>query len=651
MLLALLTSAMAGLDVSPTPSWVEPPTVPVDTPVPVGAVLPHTQYLLVDDQTQLHAGGGATRFVHRSYRVVTREGLESGGQLEVPYDPASEVLRFHDLQVFRDGAWSPRIDDAHTAIIQPEDDLWQGLLTGQRTLVVLVPDLSVGDIVRYSYTLESDDTLFGGRWTDGFQLAWDVPVAARTVRIEGEGDRAPSVRVHGLDTETSAAETSWSFQDLPAVVPEWNVPADVVEYPYIQGTEFQSWAEVVAWALPLYDQPADLDDVPELETPTEALDWVQDDIRYVGIELGSGSHVPRPPDRVVRLRYGDCKDKTLLLIALLRQQGITAWPALVDSEGALTEGDLPSPGAFDHVIVYIEDRGGGAFVDPTWSLQGGDIRDRYLPDYGMALLVRPGEDRLVPIERRDAPEGRSDLTWTYRVPRLGSPSVSTRTQATGGRADNLRSWFASVSEDELAADLLDQMVRSDAEVFATDPLTVVDDVAANVITLEEHYRLASAWSDDGDGGEVFPLYELSIFDLLPYPDLQRSQPLALPDGEYEVERVEIDAPPEWRFDDTSGVLSTRWFRWEVESTPGRGSLTETYTLQVTADRVAPEDMAEYRDAVDQVYTWAGFQLEREARGATEPWVWPAAAGFAVGGGVLFPIGLGVGLLLALGRRR
>ncbi|MCP4805230.1 MAG: DUF3857 and transglutaminase domain-containing protein [Proteobacteria bacterium] len=654
MWLTLPALTLAALETGPTPSWVEPPDVPVLVPPPRGVVLPHTQYLLVDDQTRLHAQGGATRFVHRSYRIVTREGLEAAGQLEIAFDPSSERLVFHDLEVHRDGAWSSRTADAHTAVIQPEQDLWQGLLTGERSLVVLVPDLTVGDVVRYSYSLEMNDPVFEGRWTDAFQIAWDVPVLLRSVRIEADPGRHASVRVLGADGREEDGLTTWRWtaRGLPAVIPEWNVPTDVVEYPHIHGSEFQTWGEVVEWALPLYTWSGELD-APELDDATAALDWVQDDVRYVGIELGEGSHTPRSPDTVQRLRYGDCKDKTLLLITLLREQGVVAWPALVNSGSAPIDTWLPSPGAFDHVIVYVEDRGGGYYVDPTSALQGGDVRDRYVPDYGYALLVRPGETELLRMSRGDDSEGTSELTWAYDVPVLGSPRMQTTTRATGGRADNLRSWFASVSEAELAGDLLGQLQRTDLQIFPTDDITVVDDVASNVVQLDEHYRLADAWTLDEDGVEFFPLYELSIYDLLPYAEQSRTRPLALPVGTHEVERIVLDTPPDWSFDDRSGVVSNRWFRWEVQSTARRGHLEERYELEVLSDRVETSELIAYQDALNEVQGWSGFTLERETRdSASVPeWTWGAVVGLVVGGGAMLPLGVGLGMLLMLGRRK
>ena len=53
-------------------------------------------------------------------------------------------------------------------------------------------------------------------------------------------------------------------------------------------------------------------------------------------EVGIGGYRPHPPQQVMERRWGDCKDKALLLVDLLREAGIEAYPALalLDPEGA-----------------------------------------------------------------------------------------------------------------------------------------------------------------------------------------------------------------------------------------------------------------------------------------------------------------------------
>jgi hypothetical protein len=66
-----------------------------------------------------------------------------------------------------------------------------------------------------------------------------------------------------------------------------------------------------------------------VKTPRETLDRILArlgaEVRYTGVELGAGSIVPRPPAETLRRKFGDCKDKAVLLAALLRKLDIPGW--------------------------------------------------------------------------------------------------------------------------------------------------------------------------------------------------------------------------------------------------------------------------------------------------------------------------------------
>lgn len=662
MLAFLLHAAQAEVVEAPVPDWVVPIDVGVDVPPPTGASLAAMQFLLCDDQTWLHDDGGASRYVRRAYRIVTHEGLESGGRVEIAFDPDTEDIALHDVSVYRDGHWSDRLEDAHTALIQPEADLWQGLLSGRRNFVMLVAQLAVGDVVRYAYTIRTHDPVFDGHYFDSYAMGWSDKVAERYLLIRTTPDRPLAVRAHGVSPGVTADETLWNWhlRDVPSWPVLYGVPAEVLGAPFVQASEYRTWSEVVDWAVPLYElnDLGGLSDVVwDLEQSgrdyeTAALDFVQDEIRYLGLELGEGSHVPRQPGAVLGNRYGDCKDKTLLFIALLREAGIQAWPALVSSEGHPIDTWAPSPGAFDHVIVYVEDAQGGHWVDPTYRLQGGAADQRHTPSYGKALLVRPGEGWLVDVA--PARVGRSEVTWHYTVDAMLSPTLETTTVAHGMRADNLRSWFASTSQDALSEQLRAQLERSGESLIPLDPPGVVDDREGNVVELKESYRVVGAWQPDLDGaGEIFPLYELALFNALPYPEPNRMVQLALPLGLDEQDTVILDVPDDWVFEDRTGEVENEWFRFTVETHIGHARVRETTRLQVLSDRVDVHDLAAYQAAVDEVWAWSGYTLTRDAGygwdrpGFAEGFGW----GLGIALGIFFPAGLGMGLLAAVVLRR
>ncbi|HGJ64464.1 TPA: tetratricopeptide repeat protein [bacterium] len=83
-------------------------------------------------------------------------------------------------------------------------------------------------------------------------------------------------------------------------------------------------------------------------------EFVAFNIRYVAIELGQSAYQPNTPAEVLTYRYGDCKDKSTLLVAMLKHIGIKSYQALISpSPGMSVNLALPSIAQFSHVIVAI----------------------------------------------------------------------------------------------------------------------------------------------------------------------------------------------------------------------------------------------------------------------------------------------------------
>ncbi|UUZ53095.1 transglutaminase domain-containing protein [Massilia sp. H-1] len=101
-----------------------------------------------------------------------------------------------------------------------------------------------------------------------------------------------------------------------------------------------------------------------------ALHWVQNEIRYFSLSIGENAQRPHAPDVVLKRRYGDCKDKSYLLISLLRELGVTARPVLLSADAPRVNAKLLATSTwFNHVIVQITLDGRDYYVDPTRSNQ------------------------------------------------------------------------------------------------------------------------------------------------------------------------------------------------------------------------------------------------------------------------------------------
>lgn len=112
-------------------------------------------------------------------------------------------------------------------------------------------------------------------------------------------------------------------------------------------------------------------------------EWVQEHIRYIAFEDSLGGFVPREADVVFQRKFGDCKDKSSLLVMMCREAGLDAryvWIGTRDLPYTLKQ--TPMPGAFNHMIGAVKIEGQWVFLDATdnvtpygsvpYSLQGKD---------------------------------------------------------------------------------------------------------------------------------------------------------------------------------------------------------------------------------------------------------------------------------------
>ncbi|HKV12263.1 MAG TPA: DUF3857 domain-containing protein [Thermoanaerobaculia bacterium] len=148
------------------------------------------------------------------------------------------------------------------------------------------------------------------------------------------------------------------------------------------------------------------------------LDFARRQVRYVAVEVGIGGYRPSPPQQVMERLWGDCKDKALLLVDLLREVGIEAYPVLILADlGGRVDREIPSPGQFNHAIAAVpadglglpDDApvaGGYLFLDATQTLGG--LAWLQPADQGQeALIVRGGRGILVTTPVRPQLEGKS----------------------------------------------------------------------------------------------------------------------------------------------------------------------------------------------------------------------------------------------------
>ncbi len=605
----------------PPPSWITEQPLPEVKQSRVSRAAGGFYYLLADRQVRWRPDAQIS-YLRIAYKIVDRIGLEEGARITVEFNPTREEVRFHSIQLHRDGKVLDRFADAKMQTYRREKELNQGIVDGYLTVHTDIPDLRVGDVVEYSYSTRKLPDFVLNEFSDEVGMAWTIPVGFFRYRVNLPNGKHLNIRRYGVELEpvkssgADATEYEWVLEDPDPIASEDNVPV----WHFSDGIRLStsdSWSEIAASVYPHYrveqelpsEFAAQVDRIAEAfpkteDRITELLRLVQDSIRYVGIEIGPGAYIPRHPRETIRLGYGDCKDKTMVLAAALTRLNIDAVPALVHLEkGSGLKGRPPSLKAFNHVIVRIRHGDKTVWVDPTLSHQGGRAPEISPPNYGYALPVTLNSSALQKIEPEKLEVPGSKVTETFAFPpsQSGELELHVRSVYRGADADAIRFQFAGKSSAELERSYVKFYEQLYPGIRQTNPLDITDDRDRNRIVIEEFYRLGWKELTRNNLGKQFPLKAFQVSSLLANPTpAGRVSPVALRYPMHKVHRVNI-LGLQTRFRGPAvAKIDNQNLLFDISTESYRNSLHITWQLKTNTSQVTVEELPQYLTDVSQI---------------------------------------------------
>jgi len=613
-----------GFEVTELPTWVEPTAVDTGRTLRAEDAVSGVHLLLSEQQVRV--GPESTETFHRNVRqVVSPRGVETGSQFQVVFSPAAERLRLHGLWRTREGVRAQLLRAEDVKLIQQERGLEKRIYTDERTAIVFLQDVRVGDVLEEAYTLEHIHPLFRGEYAGTFPLARDVPVGHLLYRVLVPENRGLSYtyKPYALDlgppsirTGEGQVEYRWERRNVRPPTWEDQVPKEFELWPVLRVSTFRGWGPVATWGLALVEGVEGSPEVQALAAswrtlPTEearflaAVRFVQDEVRYLGIETGLNTHKPHAPGQVLAQRFGDCKDKALLLIHLLRALGIPAHMALVNTRVGFGVSGMPaSPHAFNHAIVRAQVAGRTEWVDATWTLRRGALGRRAQVPYERALVLAPGT---LDLESIPAPEHHGpthDVHYQLTLGDSGDGTFHITTRYAGASADAFRSWLADLSAEQLATWQLERRRGFFAHLEQAVPPRALDDEQANVVTLEERYTVEKAWDEGAVNiGLALTAPQLSL------PDRDRRiYPLALAHPTHVRERWDIQAGPMGGLAMREKTVEGPASRLVSTLRHGLGGLVLEGEYQTLRAQVHPNVLSQHIEAVKEMQGLTGLTL-------------------------------------------
>jgi len=503
-----------NFSITPAPAWLVP-YQPDLKQVPDARDVSNGYYILLFEEQQ-HVEQSAV-YHHMIRQIVSEAGIQNGAEITVDYDPVYEKLHFHKILIRRNGKVINQLQASKFKILQQEDDLSRFIYSGLYTAYFILEDVRKGDQIEFAYTIEGNNPIFEHKFTSLFYLAFSNPVVNFHKSIIASPNR--EIRFKTFNTAPMPDRQmvngmqvyKWEMTNLPSMEAVDDTPTWFDNFPFVQATEYKDWQQVIQWGdrvnMVPAPGPALKAKITEFKREAgnnkekymlKAIRFVQDDIRYMGIEMGEYSHRPNTPDKILLQRFGDCKDKSLLLATLLKANGIYANMAYVDT---YTRGHvvdyLPAPDLFNHAIVYAKLEGREYWIDPTISYQRGNLSMLTVPDYQQGLVIDPaGKNSFTPVTNTG--KGKTIIHEHFLLPsdRKDKGSLTVTSIFTMQYADDQRDGLANSSRKDNENTFLNYYKNAYGSVTPDSPLQVTDIPDSNRIILKESYILQSPWKTD-----------------------------------------------------------------------------------------------------------------------------------------------------------
>ncbi|QOL26580.1 DUF3857 domain-containing transglutaminase family protein [Thalassotalea sp. LPB0316] len=625
----LVAADIPDVKFAKTESWISD-TKPHDVPQSVNDA--SVNYLLFDNQVDIRTSI-KKQFFRYSSQPISEQGLQHVSQIEVIFAPQYETLTFHTIDIVRNGKLINKIDKSKLKVFQQEEQLKENIYSENWVALFILEDVRVGDIINYSYTITGSNPVLGKKSFGYSPLNWGVPVALTQFRLVTNANELTEVNVHNSSKKIvekragDFSEYSLIQRNVAAVTEDDYMPAWYTPYAYVTYSQYRGWEDVNDWAMELYDTsltlPKELIRLIEssktsntLQTATLMTQWVQDNIRYFGIEMGVNSHLPSSPSETFNRRFGDCKDKAVLLIAVLKQLNIDAYPVLVSTTTSKNlPNETPSPGAFNHVIVTFEIDEKSYWVDATVSNQRGSLEQMSFPDYYWGLVVKDNTSRLTSIEPHDNNQLRSSINVTKKLildDDSGRNQLIVETEYSGWQAELVRNYIDGVGINILTKDQLNYFSKYFPKIETAKPIVVKEHESLNKLTTTESYYILKLANQSSQNQNIF-VYAHQILDNIWLPNTRnRSAPFILPyylDINMDIQIIVPAAKNILWYEDVEITNNdNKWFTYERRIEKRENSIFVNYGYRSLLPEVSASEFHEYASLLEGIESSLTYPL-------------------------------------------
>ncbi len=577
---------------------------------------------------RVQENGLSSMHVQQVFRVNTGQGAREYASRTVQYAAGTQRLHILAARLFKADGRVIEADDAGDGMA-PESAAAMYYDVRSRTL--RFPGVEKGDVIELQYRLtpESKTNPYGRYFGDLVIFRSSLPERLqRYVMITPLSEKLNILAARMAPAEVREQDGEriyrWDARDVKPLPTEPKGPAVTEIAPYVHVSSFASWQELGRWYAQLIAPQFSLDDslrraldevIAGKATDEEKIQaihqFVLRNTHYVALEFGIYGYKPYPVTQVYARRFGDCKDKASLMIALLRAAGIKADIALVHTRRLGDIGEqATSIAVFNHAVVYVPQY--DLWLDGTAEYAGS--RELPLDDQGaMALTVaQDGSAQLrripvtLPLENythrqvqaRITSDGKIEFTGSAYTRGEDAPGLRREYEVAERQRDSVRNRLAEV----LPSVRVDTVQVYGAHDLERD-VTVKFSGEVEMFAGRRSLSLQTSWMPRSYVQTLAPLPARAHDLLLPAPwTTEEELHFALPEGA----RLE-SVPQDKTLDTPFGTAALRYQR------QGNG-LVVTTSVQFRKLRITPSEYAAFRSFCAQVETAFRAEIKVGLRG-------------------------------------
>ncbi len=628
--LALLGGPVTGL-AKPAPLPLEE-AVRLLNEVGETADYPNANAVVAFDRTyvEFDKTGASEQWDHAFVKILTDEGIDECADRSFNYHRQYGSVDIVLARVIKsDGTEVVVGEDLVTDGTPPEIAAMDIYETNYREKTIVFPNLEVGDAIEYLIH-ETYEPLIENAFSGFYVLQQFDPVVEASVTIKGPSSRplkhvAKGGQVDFSET-TDGGETvyAWRATELPKIELEPGmVPAAQFATRVIVSTS-QTWEELSTYAWNLYEDRCAADtsvkkvvaDITEgLESTEDKIEaiyyWIIKNVRYLGISMDRGMFLePHYASYTLEKEYGVCRDKAVLMVAMLKEIGVDAWLVFLNPSRK-TDTEVPNI-FFEHAIVAIRGEDGEyRYIDPTLDFCR-EMDCPYIGDRWVLVATEEGEDiRKVP--HIPAARNSAEITESSTLSDDGS-IVGTVTITGRGMYEGILRTIARSTGNERIRMIAEGMVQglypgaelTDFEITDSDdlytPMTMTLAYRIDGYALDaEPYRLFRVPSASGQFDVLFQTFfhRFTGLEERKYPvgigvtlGMEERAEVEVPDG-YLVENLPDDV------DYKQGVIGLSMKYEYLPAQEGRETAIVRYARDMTIDsfQISPEDYLALKEAV------------------------------------------------------